>query len=176
MSRSAHGGLSEIERLKFKRGLQVIGKNLLISFTIYFTSFCLNILLQVFVIHFCYFIIRYFSFGAHLKNFYLCIIQSLITFVFIPYCIIHYAQDIHLTGFGIGAAILIIILGPQPTKAQPIHDYMLKSLHIKTVITVLVLLCMVFILPAQYGTLIYYGIITQSITLIITYIGRKRHA
>lgn len=176
ISRQRFNHLSEIEQLKFKRGLQVIRKNLFISFTIYFSSYCLGILLQVFVIHLCYFLIRYFSFGAHIKNFYLCIVQSLITFVFLPYYFIHHISHINLLPVGLLFGAIIIYLGPQPTSAQPIHDYMLKPLHIKTVFIVVVLLGITLLLPEKYGILIYYGIIIQSITLIITYIRRKSYA
>ncbi|MCE4956619.1 accessory gene regulator B family protein [Macrococcoides caseolyticum] len=176
MTNKPYNHLSELDRLKFNRGLQVIRKNLFISFAIYFTSFCLSILFQVFVIHMCYFMIRYFSFGAHIKNFYLCVLQSLITFVLLPYCIIHYFPNVQLLIPGIIAALIIIIIGPQPTKAQPIHDYMLKPLHIKTVITVILFVALALFSHEEYGTLIFYGIITQSITLIITYMRRKYHA
>ncbi|MCU7558250.1 accessory gene regulator B family protein [Macrococcus capreoli] len=176
LSRKPYNPLSEIDRLKFKRGLQVIRKNLFISFTIYFTSFCLNILLQVFVVHCCYFMIRYFSFGAHIKNFYLCMLQSLVTFVIIPYCLLHMVASINFTIPGMIAAILIIVLGPQPTKAQPIHHYMMTALHIKTAIITLVLLSTALLIDAPYSMLIHYGIITQSITLLITYMRRKYDA
>lgn len=167
--------MSELDQLKFKRGLQVIRKNLFISFTIYFTSFCLGILLQVFIVHLSYFAIRYFSFGAHLKQFWLCVIQSMITFVAIPYLLLRFTPVLPVYSLGLCAALLIIILGPQPTKAQPVHDYMMKSLHIKTIIVVVVLEIIAYFTTGVYSMLINYGIIIQSLTLMTTFLRRRNH-
>ncbi|ULG74466.1 accessory gene regulator B family protein [Macrococcus brunensis] len=164
--------LTELEQLKFRRGLRVIMKNLLISATIYLSSYLLGIFFHVLVAHGCYFMIRYFSFGAHLKNFWLCFVQSWLTFVGVPFLLV-YKLDLRLLIPGLLAAAAICWLGPQPTRAQPIHAYMLEPLKLKVRVTVGILLLVSLIIPNGYRLMMYYGIIVQALTLVITYMRRN---
>ena len=164
--------LTELEQLKFKRGLRVIMKNLLISAAVYLSSYLLGIFFHVLIAHGCYFIIRYFSFGAHLKNFWLCFIQSWLTFVGVPFLLV-YQLNLHLTIPGLLVALVICLLGPQPTRAQPIHAYMLAPLRLKVRVTVGVLLLVSLMIPHDYRQMMYYGIMVQAVTLLITYMRRN---
>ncbi|ULG72198.1 accessory gene regulator B family protein [Macrococcus brunensis] len=167
--------LSELEYLKFKRGVRVIMKNTFISLTIYIASMMLGIFWYMLVAHLCYFSIRYFSFGAHLKNFWLCFIQSLAVFVFIPYLLIHHFPGLQLLYIGLFAGLVIWMIAPQPTKAQPIHEYMYQSLRTKTRMTVMMWLILSQLVPEVFSQMMLYGIIIQAITLVITYMRRNSH-
>lgn len=87
--------LDHIQFLQVRLGMQIIVGNFFKILVTYSISIFLSVFLFTLVTHLSYMLIRYNAHGAHAKSSILCYIQSILTFVFVPYFLINI--DINFT-------------------------------------------------------------------------------
>ncbi|HCW9736553.1 TPA: accessory gene regulator B family protein, partial [Staphylococcus aureus] len=113
--------LDHIQFLQVRLGMQIIVGNFFKILVTYSISIFLSVFLFTLVTHLSYMLIRYNAHGAHAKSSILCYIQSILTFVFVPYFLINIDINFtYLLALSIIGLISVVIYAPAATKKQPI--------------------------------------------------------
>ncbi|MBH9580566.1 accessory gene regulator AgrB [Staphylococcus felis] len=159
--------LDHIEFLKVRLGMQVVAINFFKGIVTYGLALLLNIFLYTLTVHISYFVLRYFSHGAHAKSSLLCHIQNIVFFVIIPFLINYYditfSYMLFLTIIGL---IVVIRYAPAATRKQPIKSSRKKGLKLKSIVVIITLIVISIFIPQPYQQLICYGLVLQAGTLL----------
>lgn len=158
--------------LMCKLGLETLIINITKGIIVYMIAFMLEILLEVFIFHMSYAILRSYAFGVHSSNSLFCTIFSTVTLVGTPWLLKKYYLDIKwLFIFMIINILLVIIYAPIGTKKYIIKNERKKILKRKSVIVLLVYNVLLFTsIGIDYKNLVVMGAFLEVIMILpITY-------
>lgn len=159
--------LDHIQFLQVRLGMQIIVGNFFKILVTYSISIFLSVFLFTLVTHLSYMLIRYNAHGAHAKSSILCYIQSILTFVFVPYFLINIDINFtYLLALSIIGLISVVIYAPAATKKQPIPIKLVKRKKYLSIIMYLLVLILSLIIHPFYAQFMLLGILVESITLL----------
>ncbi len=159
--------LDHIQFLQVRLGMQIIVGNFFKIVATYGISLLFGVFLYTLITHLCYMLVRYNAHGAHAKSSLLCYVQSILTFVFVPYLLIH--LDLSLTYMFVLSIIGLFFIfkyAPAETKKQPIPIKLIKRKKIKSIIMYILIMVLSIIINPIYAQFTLLGIIVESFTLL----------
>ncbi|MBE5673339.1 accessory gene regulator B family protein [Staphylococcus sp. SS87] len=159
--------LDHIQFLQVRLGMQIIVGNFFKIVATYGISLLFGVFLYTLTTHLCYMLVRYNAHGAHAKSSLLCYIQSILTFVFVPYLLIY--LDLSLTYMFVLSIIGLFFIfkyAPAETKKQPIPIKLIKRKKIKSIIMYILIMVLSIIINPIYAQFTLLGIIVESFTLL----------
>lgn len=148
--------------LKCKLGLENLIINISKSLAVYAVAFIVGILLEVFIFHLSYTILRNYAMGTHSSSSLFCTVFSVVTLVGLPLIIVNRFLEIEqLFILMILNVFFAIKYAPNGTKKYIIKDVRKKQLKVKSVV-VLSIYILILLLDIN---LIYKNLIVLGATL-----------
>lgn len=138
---------------------------------IYLVAFLLNCFISTLITHLTFFLLRHVCFGYHFKNLYVCITWSIITFPVTVYYLADLYANFSITFIYIlfcTFILLVYMLSPKGTKNHPIINQAHRKYLRKKMKIYLIILVGIFCLsPLEIKVFILYGVLIESIMLIL---------
>lgn len=167
--------LTHIDKIKLIYGLRLVIADFKKMIFLYGIAFLIGCFIETLLIHASFYIFRQVAFGAHSKNFYICLVVSSITFptsafllknleisttkIWITYCI---------------AAIPLFLFAPIGTNINAIRGrahalYLKKKLYIRLFVLGIILIY----IPVNTTKFLVMGLFIESITIVISVIKKE---
>lgn len=158
--------------LKCKLGLENLIINISKSLAVYAVAFIVGILLEVFIFHLSYTVLRNYAMGTHSSSSLFCTVFSVLSLVGIPLILrknVLY-ESVLLVIMGINI-LLTIIYAPRGTKKYIIKESRVRELKIKSIVILLIYAIIIFTnIKLEYKNLIVFGATLEVIMFLpITY-------
>lgn len=167
-------GLSHLDRIKLVYGWRMViadFKKLIFMFSIAFLMGCF---IETVLIHVSFFVFRQVAFGAHSKNFYVCLVVSCITFPVSAFLL--KGLEIGLVHIWITyfiAAVPLLLFAPIGSVVNAIRgrahvQYLRKKIYVRLSILGIAIL----VLPSAITKFLVVGLLIETITVLILIIQK----
>lgn len=161
---------SEEESEKAHYSLQILLINLEKLLIVYFFSFLLSVMINTFIMHLTYFLLRKFAGGWHAKKSINCTLFSSLCFVFIPWLAKKYNFLFSMTAMCVLIFVVsftVIRYAPADTEKNPLVSISERKKRRKSsiLVTIFVLLASIFVKSETLKFNILSGLLLESVTI-----------
>lgn len=160
---------TSIEQSKIRYGVEVIISEMQKLLIIYGVAIFLNCLLEAFVTHISFYILRQVCFGFHFENKATCIIWSIVLFPILSKISTYVRLDnLHLLIILGGSSLILLGIAPRGTaKHAVINDAHKQYLKKKIIKRIVILFIIALFIPPYFQKLITLGIIIELCLVIL---------
>lgn len=161
---------TEAEKAKIIFGVQLLLTDFYKLIAVYGVSILLDCLLEVFIMHVSFLMLRQVCFGYHFVNNIQCFIWSIVLFPI--FCKIQYIISANVcVPILLISIILLVIFSPVGTKKHPVINQLHKKyLRKKCWYRVIFILIISYLLPQELRLFVSLGVVVQTLLVLIQYI------